>query len=257
MGYDGKLLVPPSLDQRAILERLDTVLDPELDESVLKLGFVEAIDAEDGRLTIQLRLPTYWCAANFSYIMASDVRRELLWVEGVQEVTVRLGDHFAAEAIEASVNSGKSFVEAFPNEASDNLGSLRDLFLRKGYFKRQYDLLRLLRNAGLSQEAIADLRIEDLRLDEETCRALRPGIENIYVGPAAVAVKYLKRRADLDLDCSPTAALITDLNGNPVPASKLEEHLVHARTVRLALEANQSFCTALLQMRKVEDTNVS
>ena len=257
MEYDGKLSVPPSLDQRAILERLDTVLDPELDESVLKVGFVEAIDAEDGRLTIELRLPTYWCAANFSYLMASDVRRELLGVEGVQEVTVRLGDHFAAAVIEDSVNSGKSFVEAFPNEASDNLGPLRDLFLRKGYFKRQYDLLRHLRNAGLSLEAIAALRIEDLRLDEETCRVRRPGIETTYVGPAAVAVKYLERRADLDLDCSPTTALITDLSGNPVAANKMEEHLVHARTVRLALEANQSFCTALLQMRKVEDTKVS
>jgi metal-sulfur cluster biosynthetic enzyme len=256
MGDDGKLLVPLDLDQQEILERLDTVLDPELDESVLKLGFVEAIDAEDGRLTIKLRLPTYWCAANFSYLMASDVRRELLGVEGVQEVTVRLGDHFAAEVIEAAVNSGKSFVEAFPNEASDNLEQLRDLFLRKGYFKRQYNLLRSLRNAGLSLEAIAAVRIVDIRLDEETCRVQRPGSETTYVGPAAVAVKYLERRAELDLDCTPTTALITDLSGNPVPANKLEEHLVHARTVRLALEANQSFCTALLQMRKVEDTKV-
>ena len=257
MGYDGKLSVPPGLNQRAILERLNTVLDPELDESVLELGFVEAIDAEDGRLTIQLRLPTYWCAANFSYLMASDVRRELLSVEGVQEVTVRLRDHFAAEVIEASVNSGKSFVEAFPDEALDNLGPLRDLFLRKGYFKRQYDLLQHLRSAGLSLEAIAALRCEDLWSDQETCWVQRSGTETTNVGPAAVAVKYLERRANLDLDCSPTTALITDLSGNPVPANKLEEHLVHARTVRLALEANQSFCTAMLQMRKVNDTKVS
>ena len=257
MRYDGKLSLPPNLEQQAILERLDTVLDPELDESVLKLGFVEAIDAEDGRLTIQLRLPTYWCAPNFSYLMASDVRRELLGVVGVREVTVRLGDHFAAEVIEASVNSGKSFVEAFPNEASDNLGQLRDLFLRKGYFKRQYELLRQLRNAGLSLEAIAALRIEDLRLDDETCWVQSPGVETTFVGPAEVAVKYLARRADLDLNCSTKTALITDLSGNPVLANKLEEHLIHARTVRLALEANQSFCTALLQMRKMENTKVS
>ena len=148
MRHDLRLAIPATLDEKVILERLDRVLDPELDESVLELGFIKSIEAENDCLIVQLHLPTYWCAPNFSYLMAADVRRELLAVEGVRDVTVRLKDHFASEEIEAGVNTGKSFADAFADETSENLGQLRELFLRKGYIKRQERLLRCLRDTG-------------------------------------------------------------------------------------------------------------
>jgi hypothetical protein len=55
---------------------------------------------------------------NFAYLMAEDVRRALLGVEGVRRVTVRLGDHCAAEEIEAAVNDGRPFAEAFGAQSS-------------------------------------------------------------------------------------------------------------------------------------------
>ena len=75
-GY--RFLIP--LDREVIFKRLEKVLDPELDESILKLGFVKSIAAKSDHLTIELHLPTYWCAPNFSYMMAEDTRRELLTV---------------------------------------------------------------------------------------------------------------------------------------------------------------------------------
>ena len=66
--------LPESMDRSAILEHLDRVLDPELDESILKLGFVQSIQADEGLLTVTLRLPTYWCAPNFSYLMVDACR---------------------------------------------------------------------------------------------------------------------------------------------------------------------------------------
>jgi metal-sulfur cluster biosynthetic enzyme len=68
----------------AVLER---VTDPEIDESVTKLEFVTRVEIEAGsRVRIEFRLPTYWCAPNFAFLMASDMRdavEELPWVEEV------------------------------------------------------------------------------------------------------------------------------------------------------------------------------
>ncbi len=250
MYDDVRLSLPDTLDREVIFKRLEKVLDPELDESILKLGFVKSVEAESGHLTIELHLPTYWCAPNFSYMMAEDTRRELLTVGGIHDVTVRLKDHFAAKTIEAGVNTGKSFLEAFPDEASDNLCQLSDLFLRKGYIRRQERLLQNLKNAGLSFEEIAVLRIDDLYFENESYRIRRNDGRICDVGEAEVARQYLQRRAEMDLDCLPAAPLIIDLRGREVTAEQLEKYLIRARTVRVALQANGSFCAAVLAARK-------
>ena len=46
------------------------------------------------------------------------------------------------------MNAGKSFSEAFPDETSENLFQLSDLFLRKGYIRRQERLLQNLKKSG-------------------------------------------------------------------------------------------------------------
>ena len=61
--------------------------------------------------------------------------------------------------------------------------------------------------------------------------------------------RYLERRAELALDCSPAAPLIVDLEGKPLSADQLQAHYEAARMVRVALEANGSFCRALLSVR--------
>jgi metal-sulfur cluster biosynthetic enzyme len=249
-----QLSLETPLDRDIILQRLDRVIDPELDTSILKLGFVKSLEAKDGHLTVELDLPTYWCAPNFSYLMAFDARRELMTLAGVDAVTVRLTGHFAKAAIEAGVNAGKSFSEAFPSEADENLDGLRNLFHRKGYLKRQERLLRCLKKAGLSFEDISALSVADVSVQGEACLLQRQEGRASYVGPAEVVHHYLERRAELGLDCSQTAPLMIDLRGRKIPASRLEEHLIHARTVRLSLEANGAFCCAVLAARKAENT---
>jgi metal-sulfur cluster biosynthetic enzyme len=75
---------PAEYDGTAILDRLAQVLDPELDESILDLGFVRSLQLRSGHASVALRLPTSWCAVNFAYLMAEDIRRALLMVEGVR-----------------------------------------------------------------------------------------------------------------------------------------------------------------------------
>lgn len=252
MDGDVRFAFPADLDKQAILARLDRVLDPELDESILKLGFIESLEAENGHLTVKVYLPTYWCAPNFAYMMAEDIRRELLTLEGVQGVTIRLKDHAAAKAVEAGVNSGKSFAEAFADEAFENLGELRGLFLRKGYIKRQETLLRRLKEAGLSFAEIAALRLEDVTYEAEACLVQPQGGQVVRLGPIELIQRYLERRAEIRLDCSPAAPLFVDLRGEPISAGQLEKYLIYARTVRVSLEANGSLCSALLEARRAE-----
>lgn len=242
--------IPSTLDRQAILERLNAVLDPEIDEPILSLGFVESVEAEGGLLTVGLRLPTHWCAPNFAYLMASGIRQELSSVPGIQKVTIRLRDHFASEAIESGVNSGSSFAEAFPKEGSENLVQLRDLFLRKGYLGRQERLVRQLSSAGLSFDEISALSLENIRSDAESGWLCRGGEAPVHVGPARGVLQYLERREMLGLDCSPKAPLVLGLDGSPIPPDQLEAYVARARTVRLSLEANGALCSVLLQSRK-------
>jgi metal-sulfur cluster biosynthetic enzyme len=78
MGQDPLIDLPSGTDKAAILDGLASVLDPELDQSILSLGFVRSISLRDFHATVTLQLPTSWCAINFTFIMAEDVRSALL-----------------------------------------------------------------------------------------------------------------------------------------------------------------------------------
>jgi len=243
---------PAGYDGSAILERLAQVLDPELDEPILDLGFVRSLELRSGHATIALRLPTSWCAVNFAYLMAEDVRRALLAVDGIRRVTVRLGDHCAAPEIEAAVNDGRPFAEAFPGEGAGSLEALRVTFLRKGYFTRQERLLRELREAGCSAAAICALRLGEMSMQDDTIVIRQPSCAPVESGLAATLQRYLERRAEIALDCSPAAPLIVDLEGKPFSEERLQAHYEAIRTVRVALEANGSFCRALLSVQHLD-----
>ena len=232
-GFDFSL--PSHLDRDAVLAALDRVLDPELDESVLTLGFVETVSCDEaGNATVCLRLPTYWCAANFSYLMASDAHRELLAVQGVHSVTVKLGEHFAGPEVEAGMGYGRTFGQAFPEGGPDTLEETRRIFLVKGYFSRQERLLRELKRSGLSFEEIAALQIGDTDSMQADARTIS---------------RYFERRAELGLDCSNSAPLIVDSRGEAVPSPELETYYHRSRTTRLAMEASGSLCSAMLESR--------
>ena len=243
---------PAGYDGTAILERLAQVLDPELDESILDLGFVRALRLRSGHAEVALRLPTSWCAVNFAYLMAEDVRRALLTVEGIHRVTVRLGDHCAAEEIEVAVNDGRSCTEAFPGEPAGSLEALRRTFLRKGFLTRQEHLLRGLRGAGCSPATICALQLGEVSMQDDTIVIRQLGSAPVECGSAAILQRYMERRAELALDCSLVAPLIVDLEGKPFSADRLQAHYEAARTVRVALEANGSFCRALLSLHHVD-----
>ncbi|MGH2752019.1 MAG: iron-sulfur cluster assembly protein [Actinomycetota bacterium] len=218
----------PQIEQ--VLEALATVRDPELDEPLTELGFVASIEIAESSVLVRLRLPTYFCAPNFAYMMTADARAALEATPGVGRAEVVLIDHHASDVISSGVRDGRGFVETFPGEATGELGGLRRLFQAKAFLARQGRLCAGLTRRGLTPRELASLRLADL----PECADTRA---------------YLERRSDLGLDSSAGARFLVDAAGRPPPEEALEDHLRFARAVGLSLETNASFCRGLLATR--------
>lgn len=216
--------------EAALLAALSRVRDPELDEPITDLGFVSELRVDGARVHARLRLPTYFCAPNFAYLMVADARAALAAVPGVQEARVRLEDHYAAEEINGGVGAQRDFEETFPGEADDDLAELRSIFDRKAFVVRQERLSQALVAAGWPAEALAGLSLGDLPDLPET-------------------TTYLERRAALGLDLSAGAPFLLRPNGEPIAAEDAPRQLRFARTVRVSIEANADLCRGLLRTR--------
>ena len=111
---------------------LETVRDPELDEPITALGFVaSATVSAAGDAQVRLRLPTYFCAPNFAYLMVADAYDAVTALPGVRRAEVVLDGHFASDAINGGVAAQAGFAKSFDGEAVAELHQLRADFLRK------------------------------------------------------------------------------------------------------------------------------
>lgn len=230
--------------REAIDRRLDRVYDPELDESILKLGFVERVQIEGRGVTVTVRLPTYWCAPNFAFMMLADVRDEVAQVPGVETVRVLLHDNCEADTITAGVNAGRSFRETFAADlALDDLEELRRKFQEKGFLARQEVLIRRLQSAGLSDAEIVALGPGDVAAEGEGLRVR--GDLRLPLGADDLA-KYRHKR---ELLVGGHALLFTTLEGAPLRADELTAYLRRSRMVRLSIAFNTSLCEGLLRTR--------
>ena len=73
-----------STTPEAVWAALGTVLDPEIDEPITTLGFVASCTvSEEGVAAVRLRLPTFFCAPNFSFLMVADAHDAVSAVPGV------------------------------------------------------------------------------------------------------------------------------------------------------------------------------
>ncbi len=145
------------------MARLDRVTDPELDEPVTALGFITGVDVDAGRVHVRFRLPTYWCAANFAFLMAEDMRRAVGALDWVREVRVELGEHMEAERVNAGMRHGLSFRKSFGAAADAELDALRATFAAKSFQRRQEQVLRRLLEDGYTPEALVGMPVGGLR----------------------------------------------------------------------------------------------
>lgn len=213
---------------------LATVVDPELDESVTELGFITEVELlAQGEVRIGFRLPTYWCAANFAFLMADDMRRAVQALPWVTRVQVQLHEHMYAEAINQGVSDGDGFQAAFGTAAEGGLDGLRRTFELKAFQRRQEALLQHLIDAGQLPATLVALELPGLQrlaLDGEGERLLE---------------RYLDRRA---LAGGGSLAFV-DTDGQSIAADALNSHLRNLRRVGVNAEFNGALCRGLLAVR--------
>jgi metal-sulfur cluster biosynthetic enzyme len=215
-----------------VLAALAAVRDPELDEPITALGFVSACTVSaDGDAQVRLRLPTYFCAPNFAFLMVADAYDAVSAVEGVRHTEVLLEDHFAAGAINDGVAARAGFARSFDGEAAGELDDLRADFLRKAVLAGTDRACRPLLAAGADPAVLVTL----------TLGALPPSRE---------LDRLRHRRAELGLPAGDDAPLLVEpTTGAPVSAEAVPLHLRRARTTRVGVDANTGICRGMLRHR--------
>ena len=216
-----------------ILTALAGVRDPELDEPVTVLGFVASASIDDeGTARVHLRLPTYFCAPNFAYLMVADAYDAVSALDEVRRAEVVLDDHFASDAINEGVAARAGFVASFEGEAVDELDQLRKDFLRKAVLAGTDVVCRPLVSSGVD---LAAMTLGD-------------------VEPTPALGKLRRRRSDLGLPSDDTSPLLIDpLTGSPIGTDQVPLHLRRAQLTRTSLDANTGICRGMLRHRYSTD----
>jgi metal-sulfur cluster biosynthetic enzyme len=229
-GAAGAVAAPA---RSAVLTALNAVRDPELDEPVTTLGFVASCEVAGGRAEVHLRLPTYFCAPNFAFLMVADAYDAVAAVGGVDEAVIVLDDHFAAEAINAGVAARAGFAVTFPGEAIGELDELRAGFVRKAVLAGTDRVCRAIFATGVRPDELPAMTLGDV--------------------PAAAAADLARlraRRRELGLPSGADAPLLIDPDtGRAVLPDDVRLHLGKARLSRVNIEANTGICRGMLRHR--------
>src|SRR6202034_4051242 len=160
-----------------------------------------------GDAEVRLRLPTYFCAPNFAYLMVADAYDAVSALPGVRSTSVVLEEHFAADAINGGVAAQAGFVRSFDGEAVAELDGLRADFLRKAVMAGTNQVCRPLLAAGKDPAALLAMTLGE--------------------GPPARALARLRDgRAELGLPAGDDAPLLIDpVTGSAVDLAALPLHL--------------------------------
>ncbi|WP_299472647.1 iron-sulfur cluster assembly protein [uncultured Roseibium sp.] len=227
----------------AVWEQLENVSDPELDEPITDMGFVERVEVfASEKVEVDFRLPTYWCSPNFAFLMAFGIRQEVEKLSWVREVTVTLMDHCFDAQVNAGVNGSCSFDEVFSAYSSgEELENVKLKFLEKAFIRRQETVLLALQQAGYSAEKIVTMKLGEFdRIDfkgEEESRQ-KPRYRTLLISRNLASV-------------SEDLAFVT-WAGEPIEPRNLRQHLSELRSVRINMEFNGALCRGLSNTRYKE-----
>lgn len=226
------LTLNPESAHSRVLRALDTVRDPELDEPVTSLGFVASCEfSGDGVAEVHLRLPTYFCAPNFAFLMVADAYDAVAAVPDVRKTVVVLDDHFASDAINAGVAAGAGFVGTFGGEAVAELDTLRANFIRKAVLAGTDRVCRPLLKGGTTYSELAGMTLGE-------------------VPPSAELERLRARRREIRLPADDAALLLVDVEtGQSIGTQDPRLYLGRARLTRVNIEANGTVCRGMLTSR--------
>lgn len=229
--------------EREVWARLDKVDDPELDEPITDMGFVERVAVIDGsKVEVGFRLPTYWCSPNFAFLMAFGIRREVEKLSWVTDIDVQLGDHCFGDEVNEGVNSGRAFSVVFAQYCDGaDLEAVTETFLAKALDRRQETILLGLRKRGFSADRIVSMRLHELEgfaFDDPEERKQQ--------------ARYLELVRSHGLARDPQDLAFVTWDGEPLTADALPTHLERLRGTRINMEFNGAMCRGLASTRYKE-----
>lgn len=224
--------------EHQVWECLAVVTDPELDESVTALGFVSSVSVKGQTVSVGFHLPTYWCAANFAYMMAHDMRRAVQTLPWVKAVHVELHEHMYSDTINRGIACNSSFQDTFGDEASDEIDVVRETFRKKAFQQRQELLIRHLLANDYSREFIVNLRMRELDLgsiaDAEGQRLLN---------------RYREIRMEWGGTNGQDAYAFVKVDGQALNLEIFDTYLSELRSIRINTQFNGEICRGLLDAR--------
>ena len=240
----------PQTSERAVRERLDRVTDPELDESIVALDYVDEVAIEGRQVRVAFTLPTAWCSPAFAWMMATDAREEVEALPGVDRARIRLREHLHEEEITEGVNERLAFDEVFP-DADGGVAEVRTTLDAKARLARQYDAVETLLEAGLDPEQIAGLEFADLWLED-------PAV--VFVHEGSVGVSVPAEPIDASLEKARETGLVSDDHpevfrtpeGDPIPVERFELVQRRCRLATVNMGGQGSLCDALNEARRAE-----
>lgn len=223
--------------------RLDEVNDPELDEPITSMGFVERAEIlADGVVEVDFRLPTYWCSPNFAFLMLEGIREAMEALSWRPAYRIRLHDHLLADEVNEGIAGGKSFARIVGELAGDcNLDELRQTFAAKAYKRRQEAVILGLREHGMADADI--LGLDMAGLDAVPWRD---------AGAAARKDRYRKALVERHQGLGPGDRVFVTWDGAPVPEARLASYLRELSAIRINMEFSGALCRGLKQTRYKE-----
>lgn len=238
-----------SIQLDEVWAQLEQVMDPELDEPVTDMGFIEAVsvtgpapDSNRNDVEVIFRLPTYWCSPNFAFLMAEGIKRSVEELPWVAQAVVLLQDHMAAEEMNAAINAGRSFGSVFEDlHPGEDLSALRKKFDQKAFQRRQEVVIKALIAAGCPVDEIVALPLDQLQ-----------ALSFADAEDARQKVRYLDLLLSRGLARGPGDLALTTWDGAPIPASGFKDHMGLLRSVRINMEFSGSLCRGLKSNRYKE-----
>ena len=224
--------------------RLDLVMDPELDEPVTDMGFIEAVSVtwpapgqNTSTVHVSFRLPTYWCSPNFAFLMAEGIKRQVEVLPWVGQAVVTLQDHMAADEMNAAINAGASFGSVFEDlHPGEDLSALREKFDVKAFQRRQEVVIKALVKMGFLPAEIVTMP-----------RGLLDGVTLDDAEDARQKGRYLAILHEKQLAPGPANLAFPTYQGPPITDFALYMSLL--RSVRINMEFSGSLCRGLKQSR--------
>lgn len=221
-------------------ESLEAVTDPELDESIIDMGFVERAEVIGSkRVEVEFRLPTYWCSPNFAFLMAFGIRAKACALPWVREVEVTLNDHCFGDKVNEGVNSGRAFEQVFADYCDGaNLAEVVDTFRAKAFDRRQEVMLLALQAQGRTEGEIVSMTLGTF--DRTSIR----GEEEERQKP-----RYRDLLLDQGLAENPEDLAFPTWDGQTIDARDLATHLMRLKGTRINMEFNGALCRGLAATR--------